>query len=887
MATLSQLAVSNLALKGAGTDYNYINRFFATKAEADAALADSSWVPEAGKLNGCLTGDQGFLVYNAGTSSLDLADAATRAYIDTQIGNLVDSSPATLDTLNELAAAINDDPAYFTTAEAARVANTNLINAETSRATAAEAAVQADVDQNEADADAAIAAVQADVDQNETDADAAIAAENAAMLAAVAVVQADVDQNETDADAAIAAVQADVDQNETDADAAIAAVQADVDANEVTAAGLVTAENTAMLAAVAVVQADVDQNEADADAAIAAVQADVDQNESDADAAIAAVQADVDQNEADADAALALKAPLASPALTGTPTSPTASQGAGTTQIATTAYVDTAVANLVDSAPGAINTLNELAAAINDDANFSTTITASITAVQNDVNQNEVDADAAIAAVQADVDQNESDADAAIAAENASMLAAVAVVQADVDQNETDADAADAALGVRIDSVESEIDTARTNIYTALGTAAESATAMGTFTGSILSDNTTVRALLQELETDSESRLSKLGGTLTGNLTLRKSDGSAVALEMSRADHADMNVVWKVTPSYVSSSKEVLSVLANGQVVAHFDERQRFAINMTDPDYTLDVGGDGHFSTNLVVGGTLTLGSVALTATGTELNYTDGVTSNIQTQLNAIQADVDQNESDADTALALKAPLSSPALTGTPTAPTAGAGTNTTQVATTAFVGTAVANLIDGAPGALNTLNELAAALNDDTSAATNLTTLINANETHIDNIVTLSGVAKDANDFGSFTGSTIADNQNVKQALQALETKVEAVQTDVDGNESDADSAIAAVQADVDQNESDADAAIAAVQADVDQNESDADAAIAAVQADVDQNEADADAAIAAVLAGTSIPGPYNNDSAAATGGVAVGAIYKNSNGSVHWRVS
>ena len=747
MATLSQLAVSNLALKGAGTDYNYINRFFATKAEADAALADSSWTPVAGKLNACLTGDQGFFVYNAGTSSLDLADAATRAYIDTQIGNLVDSSPATLDTLNELAAAINDDPAYFTTAEAARVANTNLINAETSRATAAEAAVQADVDQNEADADAAIAAVQADVDQNETDADAAIAAENAAMLAAVAVVQADVDQNETDADAAIAAVQADVDQNESDADSAIAAVQADVDQNEADADAAVAAENAAMLAAVAVVQADVDQNETDADAAIAAVQTDVNQNEAAALAGRNAIQADVDANEAASIASLALKAPLASPALTGTPTSPTASQGAGTTQIATTAYVDTAVANLVDSAPGAINTLNELAAAINDDANFSTTITASIAAVQSDVNQNEVDADAAIAAVQADVDANEVTAAGLVTAENTAMLAAVAVVQADVDQNETDTDAADAALGVRIDSVESEIDTARTNIYTALGTAAESATAMGTFTGSILSDNTTVRALLQELETDGESRLSKLGGILTGDLTLKKSDGSAVALRLSRTDHADMNTEFKIQPSYVSINKECLNIMAGSAVVASFDERQRVAINTTDPDYTLDVGGDGHFSTDLTVGGTLTLGSVALTATGTELNYTDGVTSNIQTQLNAIQADVDQNESDADTAIALKAPLSSPALTGTPTAPTAGAGTNTTQVATTAFVGTAVANLIDGAPGALNTLNELAAALNDDTSAATNLTTLINANETHIDNLVTLSDVAKDAND--------------------------------------------------------------------------------------------------------------------------------------------
>ena len=44
-------------------------------------------------------------------------------------------------------------------------------------------------------------------------------------------------------------------------------------------------------------------------------------------------------NPFDSDAALALKAPLASPALTGTPTAPTASVGTSTTQVATTAYV--------------------------------------------------------------------------------------------------------------------------------------------------------------------------------------------------------------------------------------------------------------------------------------------------------------------------------------------------------------------------------------------------------------------------------------------------------------------------------------------------------------------------------------------------------------------
>jgi hypothetical protein len=485
MTTVTSLGVDQLSLRGSGTDYNILSRFFATKAQADAALADSSWVPTAGKTNGALTGDQGLLVYDFNTSALVVADAATRAYVDTEVAAavaaLVDSAPGTLDTLNELAAAINDDANAYTTLNTA------------------------------------IAAVQADVDQNESDADSAIAA-----------VQADVDQNESDADTAIAAVQADVDQNESDADTAIAAVQADVDANE---AAALTARN--------------------------AIQADVDQNESDADAAIAAVQADVDQNEADADAAIALKADIAGPTFTGTPAAPTAGAGTNTTQLATTAFVTAAVAALIDGAPGAIDTLNELAAALGDDANFATTITNSIAAVQSDV-----------------------------------------------DQNEVDGDAADSALSGRLDVLEADATTA-----------------------------------------------------------------SAVA---------------------------------------------------------------------------------------------------------TVQADVDQNEADADAAIALKANINSPALTGTPTAPTAAADTNTTQVATTAYVQTELTALVGSAPSGLDTLGEIADALNNDINGLTNVTTLVNANETHVDNLVTLTGVAKDAVNLGTFTGSTVTDNVVLKVALQELETELE-----------------------------------------------------------------------------------------------------------------
>lgn len=102
------------------------------------------------------------------------------------------------------------------------------------------------------------------------------------------------------------------------------------------------------------------------------------------------------------------------------------------------------------------------------------------------------------------------------------------------------------------------------------------------------------------------------------------------------------------------------------------------------------------------------------TVSATELGYLDGVTSAIQTQLDAKLA--------TTTASSTYAPLASPALTGVPTAPTATAGTSTTQIATTEFVGTAVSNLVNAAPSALDTLNELASAMGNDANFSTTVT---------------------------------------------------------------------------------------------------------------------------------------------------------------------
>ena len=227
----------------------------------------------------------------------------------------------------------------------------------------------------------------------------------------------------------------------------------------------------------------------------------------------------------------------------------------------------------------------------------------------------------------------------------------------------------------------------------------------------------------------------------------------------------------------------------------------------------------------------LRIGGTDITTSAAELNYVDGVTSAIQTQLNA------------------KAPLASPTLTGIPKAPTAAASTNTTQIATTAFVTNAVTTQGSSASSALatETSNREAAdtVLQTDintkqatiTGAATTITasnltascamvsdasgkvavsdvtatelgylggvtsniqTQINSLTgtttdgttsdstatltTKVNKLISLSGVPASSENLGTFTGSTIGDNKTKKAALQDLETAIDANTTKLSG---------------------------------------------------------------------------------------------------------
>ncbi|HBB9753176.1 TPA: prophage tail fiber N-terminal domain-containing protein [Escherichia coli] len=92
-------------------------------------------------------------------------------------------------------------------------------------------------------------------------------------------------------------------------------------------------------------------------------------------------------NEASLRALIETRAPLNSPALTGTPSTPTPPDDAAGNEIANAAFVRKLLAALVDSSPEALDTLNELAAALGHDPNFATTITNALAGKQplNDV----------------------------------------------------------------------------------------------------------------------------------------------------------------------------------------------------------------------------------------------------------------------------------------------------------------------------------------------------------------------------------------------------------------------------------------------------------------------------------------------------------------------
>jgi hypothetical protein len=257
-------------------------------------------------------------------------------------------------------------------------------------------------------------------------------------------------------------------------------------------------------------------------------------------------------------------APALSPAFTGTPSAPTAPTNTNTTQLATTAFVQAVVAALVNSSPATLDTLKELADALGNDANFSTTMTTQ--------------------------------------------------------------------LGLKAPI------------------ASPSFTGNATVAGSVIvRDNVVARG----------------GDTEGGQLVLGY--GGAVAKTIAGQGANTWNVDVNASNAFRIFKVDASSVSFDAITIAESTGAVSF-------------------------GARPTFGGVSL-ATVNELNST------------------------------VTASFISPTMTGTPVAPTAAVGDNTTQVATTAFVQATVAALVAAAPAALDTLKELATALGNDANFSATMTT--------------------------------------------------------------------------------------------------------------------------------------------------------------------
>ena len=359
-------------------------------------------------------------------------------------------------------------------------------------------------------------------------------------------------------------------------------------------------------------------------------------------------------------------------------------------------YVDLQVSNVINGAPGALDTLNELANALGDDANFSTTVTNSIAANAADIATLQTttgNSSTAITALQTDVAANTG----AITAEQVRATAAEQANTTAINALDTAYQAADATINTAVSLkanttyVDSEIASATTALQSYADTAeSDAVTTANAYTdttvGAITTDGVAEGSTnLYYTDARVDTKLGSVGGDILPDTTETHNLGSATArwnklfLKGSTIDLGGVDI---------SASGGGMSVGGSDMATqAYADQAEADAIttavaNVKASD--LDMGANNVITTGKVLYGNVYATDGDLPSAGTY----HGMFAHVHDGGKAVFSH---------------------------------AG-NWIELAKQDDLTTAVNNLVDSAPGALDTLNELASALGDDANFSTTVT---------------------------------------------------------------------------------------------------------------------------------------------------------------------
>jgi hypothetical protein len=227
-------------------------------------------------------------------------------------------------------------------------------------------------------------------------------------------------------------------------------------------------------------------------------------------------------------------------------------------------------------------------------------------------------------------------------------------------------------------------------------------------------DSATVSEITANTAKDSNVDTNLSEGTATNTtVDVNSSDGSNATLASASTSRAGLMSKAKFDEVEANTLKSGITT-GESTKLGHISVTQAVDLDTMESDIATNNTKNTNVTTNLSVSAGA-LGTVVIASsdgTDASIPVVSGTKSGVMTPL---QLDT----------LVSAAPRHNPTLTGVPLAPTAAANTNTTQIATTAYVQTEITDLIGGAPGALDTLNELAAAIDDDASYASTITTAL------------------------------------------------------------------------------------------------------------------------------------------------------------------